>query len=163
LTNYVRGGEGRPAVWQIVKCRALAVNVGWIYSPLVAARCGGVAGQGMNRLPEPTAATYRMHKYNWSVTTACCTLYHTRSKLGSVRPADRCLHGSLTKAARSLSVRVMLKNTGNADTGHYMVAAPFDTATAADQRAPPMRTLAHALTAAAMCVVMQALHNYHRQ
>jgi len=36
-------------------------------------RCGaaGAAGQGMNQLPEPTAAAaYRMHKYNWLITTA---------------------------------------------------------------------------------------------
>jgi len=54
LTNYVRGGEGRAAVWQIVKrracVRALAVTVGRIISREGAQR-GAVkaAGQGTNR------------------------------------------------------------------------------------------------------------------
>jgi len=71
---------------------------------------------------EPTAAAYRTHKYNWSITTAC-TLSITLSKLGSIHPTDRCLNGSLTKAARSLSLGVMLKN---ADTGHYTASGGGD-------------------------------------
>jgi len=96
LTNYVHGGEGCAAVWQIAICRAC---VRW---PLLSVRfiarqrhgAVGAAGQGMNQpqneLPPPTIHTN-------------ITLYHTRSKMESLCPTDRCLHGSLTKAARSLS------------------------------------------------------------
>ena len=65
---------------------------------------------------EPTAAAYRTHKYNWSITTAR-TLTITLD-LGNFLSIH--LHGLLTKVTRSLSVGVMLKN---ADTGHYMVPA----------------------------------------
>jgi len=67
----------------------------------------------MNQLPEPTAASYLMHKYNWSISTA--RSLSITLDLGwhlSVRPS--------IQFARSLSVGVMLKN---ADTDHYTVAA----------------------------------------
>ena len=59
---------------------------------------------------------YRTHKYKWSIITARTLSITPGLSWGASISTDRCLHGSLTKAARSLSVEVMLKN---ADTGHY--------------------------------------------
>jgi len=77
-----------------------------------AAWCGGSSWAGH----DPTAAAaYRMHKYNRSITTA--RALSITLDLGW-HPSVH-LHGLLTKATCSLSVRVMLKN---ADTGHYTAA-----------------------------------------
>jgi len=102
---------------------------------------------------QPSVSTvYSTHKYNHVNNNSTRTLYHTQSKLGSVRPTDRCLHGSLIKAARSLSVRVMLKMPTMWILAITRRRLPLIAATAANQEEPLTRALADVLTAAAMHV-----------
>jgi len=107
-----RNAARRPyCVLQLAKRRACArrplLSVGLIAGRAAAAAWRpGRAGPGRaRRAGVSSAATHCTHEYNWSITTSRA-LYHTRSRLASVRPSDRCLHGSLTKAARSLSASV---------------------------------------------------------